>query len=273
MRPAIKYFGGKHYQAKHIISLMPPHNRYAEAFFGGGAVLFAKECEGVAEYVNDKNWALTNFWKVLSILEYFDEFKRQVEATPFSKYEFENAQWLESFKGAAISVPYAVWFFIRNRQSRQGLGRDFATPTTRLRAGMNENVSAWLSAVEGLPEVHARLKRVEIWNEDAITFIDKLDKSYDTLFYLDPPYVHETRTATDAYQFEMSLEQHKELLLYLLRGMRGKVMISGYPNELYDTMLTRERGWRYVDLEIDNKSSSSAVKEMKIERAWMNYER
>lgn len=273
----IKRHGGKHYQAKHIIRLMPSHTRYCEAFFGSGAVLFAKEYEGVAEYVNDKDQALSNFWQVLRDKSASEEFIRMAQATPFSKQQFEESlSRLQDFSLTDCQISLycalqgALDFFIVNRQSRQALGKDFATPTTRIRAGMNENVSAWLSAVDGLPEIHERLRRVEIWNEDAVTFIDKLDKSYDTFFYLDPPYVHDSRSTTSEYgEYEMTLEQHRSMLQYLLRGMRGKVMISGYPNELYDSML---KEWRVVDLEIDNKSSSSVVKEMKIERLWMNYE-
>jgi len=34
---------------------MPPHLHYMEPYFGGGAVLFAKQYEGVSEVVNDLN--------------------------------------------------------------------------------------------------------------------------------------------------------------------------------------------------------------------------
>lgn len=267
MNSPAKRHGGKAYLAKWIISLMPAHARYTECCFGSGAVLFAKECEGIAEFINDIDGELMNFWSVLKDVELSKEFIRLANLTPFSQVEFQAAK-----TNSGDAVQRALNFFIVNRQSRQALGKDFATPTIRIRRGLNEQVSAWLSAVEGLPEACERLRRVEIWNCDLIKFIDKLD-SYDSLHYIDVPYVHETRTATSAYQFEMSNGQHLKMLQYLNAGMRGKVMISGYPNGLYDTELTRERGWRTVDLEIDNKSSSSAIKEMKIERLWMNYER
>jgi DNA adenine methylase len=55
-----------------------------------------------------------------------------------------------------------------------------------------------------------------------------------TLFYCDPPYLHETRTAQQTYgEFEMSEENHRELL-DLLRSVRGKVMLSGCSSRLYD---------------------------------------
>ena len=62
---------------------------------------------------------------------------------------------------------------------------------------MNGNTSEWLSAIEGLPDVHRRLSRVLIENMNAIALIEREDTPA-TLFYCDPPYLHETRTAPDA---------------------------------------------------------------------------
>jgi hypothetical protein len=60
-------------------------------------------------------------------------------------------------------VQRAVWFFIRCRQSLAGRMGAFA-PLSRNRTQrrMNEQAAAWLSVVENLPAVHARLKRVVI---------------------------------------------------------------------------------------------------------------
>ena len=146
--------------------------------------------------------------------------------------------------------------------------KDFATPTTRTRRGMNENVSAWLTAVDGLPDVHQRLRRVEIRNMDAVKFIQQYDHA-NCLHYVDPPYLHETRTATKAYQHEMTREQHHELL-QAMAVIQGRFILSGYRSELYD-IHAKHCGWRRVDIEIDNKSSGAKVKEKKTECLWLNY--
>jgi len=263
-----RYHGGKNYLAPWIRSFFPAHLRYCEPYFGGGSVLFASDGVGVAEYVNDLDWGLINFWKVLADPLSFKKFKRQIEATPFSTYEFEAAACSFEPK-TSWSVPHAVWFFIRNRQSRQGLGEDFATPTSRLRRNMNENVSAWLSSVAGLPEVHARLQRVEIRNTRAIAFIASLD-SADTLFYCDPPYLGVTRTAKKVYRHEMTEKNHSRLLT-CLGGIKGKFLLSGYDSLLYRTAAA-EYGWYSVRKQIDNKSSSKQVKDVKTECLWMNFE-
>jgi DNA adenine methylase len=66
LTPPLKWHGGKYYLARRIIELMPPHLHYCEPFFGGGAVLMAKDPKGVSEVVNDIYGELINFWRVLS---------------------------------------------------------------------------------------------------------------------------------------------------------------------------------------------------------------
>ena len=134
---------------------------------------------------------------------------------------------------------------------------------------MNENVSAWLSAVDGLPECHERLRRVEIRNMDAVAFIEKYDHSR-ALFYCDPPYMHETRTVTDAYQHEMTREQHAALLAKL-GAIKGKFLLSGYRSPLYDAA-AGQFNWRRVNFDLPNNASGAKSKERKTECVWMNYE-
>jgi DNA adenine methylase len=264
----IKWHGGKTYLATAILQMMPAHTHYVEPFFGGGAVLFRKPnklVDGHSEVINDVYADLINFWKVLSSEKDFALFKRKVAATPFSKPAWEEALVCTS----ANLVDRAVAFFIRYRQSRQGLGRDFATLSRRrTRRGMNEQVSAWLSAIEGLDEAHERLSRVVIYQEDATSVIRREDDD-DTFFYCDPPYVAETRVVPDAYTFEMTISQHEDLLETLSR-IRGKFILSGYRSKLYDKA-AKQNGWSRRDIEIDNKASSQQVKPKKIECIWTNY--
>jgi DNA adenine methylase len=131
---------------------------------------------------------------------------------------------------------------------------------------MNGNVSEWLSAVDGLPAVHARLRRVLIENKPALEIIRREDGP-NTLFYCDPPYLHETRTARDVYEFEMSEQDHKELLHVLLQ-VKGKVMLSGYANPLYNKLLT---DWRRVDFDMANHAAGGDTKRRMTECVWCNF--
>ncbi len=232
-------------------------------------MLLARDGEGVSEVVNDSNGDLCNFYRVLQDERAFAAFLRRVEVTPFAEEMWKQAD--DYFTLAADPLIRAWLFFVLCRQSLAGRMTGFTGVTkTRTRRGMNNEVSAWLSCVEGLPAVHERLKRVLVLNRQALDVIRGHD-SEQTLFYLDPPYLHETRTTTQEYgTHEMSPQDHM-VLLDVLGTIRGKFVLSGYPSPLYDGAAARH-GWRRVDFEIANHAAGGADKRRMTESCWMNYQ-
>lgn len=267
MNTPIKRHGGKHYLAKWIISHFPEHIHYVEPFFGGGSVLLQKPDHLIkdhSEVVNDLETELYHFWHVLQDEQLFNKMKRKLQATPVSEMEFNKA-----VGSSESEVESAVNFFIRARQSRQGLGKDFNTLSrTRVRRGMNEQVSAWWSAIDGLDAIYRRIQRVVVLNRPAIQVIRQQD-SLNTFFYLDPPYFHTSRASKNDYQHEMSAEDHLELL-EALTSIKGKFALSGYHNSLYDAYAIAF-DWRCSEIQIDNKASGKKKKDIKSECLWMNY--
>jgi DNA adenine methylase len=280
----IKRHGGKSYQAKWIVGLMPPRCQnpndprkhdpgwmhFVEPYFGAGNVLFALDPVGISEVANDIDGDLTNFFDTLKSPLGFPEFRRLAALTPVSEIEFDRACQDPTRNGREPSpAERALAFFIRNRQSRQALEKDFVTPVRRrTRRGMQEHCSAWLSAIDGLAAFHARLQRVLILNRGALDVIGSQDDE-KTLFYCDPPYVDETRTAKRAYQFEMTLADHRELL-ETLAGIRGRFLLSGYHHPVYD-QFAQSRGWHCTELVIDNKAAGGSDKRTVTEVVWTNY--
>lgn len=282
----LKWHGGKHDLAKWIISLMPPRCRnpnkpanddsgwlhYVEPYFGGGAVLLANDPEGISEVVNDKNGALINFWAVMQSPRLFAQFYRRVQAVPFSEDGWVRAAFrvtqADPIKPPGYSLGLAVSFFVFCRQSLAGRMKGFTGITkTRTRRGMNNEVSAWLSCIDGLPAVHERLKRVLIVGpSDALDVIRKHDGPR-TLFYLDPPYLHETRASAGEYAHEMSDEEHHNLLC-IIRQCKGKVMVSGYRSAMYDDLL---QNWTRHEKAINNHAAGGKVKRVMTECVWTNF--
>lgn len=291
--PPLKTHGGKHDLADWIISKMPPRCKnpnkpdpadpgwlaYCEPYFGGGAVLLAQEPEGISEVVNDIDGALTNFWDVLKDEKDFRDFFRRMKRTPFSQVEFERAVsnmaqarglLKRNFRfGGTASVQYACDYFVVSRQSMSGRGDTFS-PTTRnrTRAGMNEQVSAWLGGIRGLQEVHHRLRTVLILNKSALEVIRSEDGPR-TLFYLDPPYLHETRATTGEYQHEMTEDDHSQLLI-ALREVKGRFLLSGYHSRLYDSA-AGHMGWTCHEKRINNHAASGKKKRTMTEALWTNF--
>jgi DNA adenine methylase len=247
---------------------MPPHLHYVEPFAGGLAVLLAKDADGVSEVVNDIDEDLTNFWHVMRDTQAFARFHRIVQAIPFSEVEWRDARAHLDGPADADPVQRAVWFFVCCRQSLAGR-KDTVAPLsrTRTRRGMNEQASAWITAVDGLPAVYERVRRVAVLCRPAVEVLRSQDGPA-VLSYCDPPYLHATRASTREYgRYEMSEADHRELLA-VLRSVQGKVMVSGYPSELYDTALA---DWSRHTFDLPNNAASGRTKNRETEVLWCNF--
>ena len=263
--PPLKWHGGKWYLAGKLHHLAMAHTHRTHSFAGGLGEFWNWPHEEVSEVVNDIDGDLTNFWRVLQDVTTFNRFMRIAQAIPFSQVE-----WEDSLIPADEPVQRAVKFFVRCRQSMSGRKQEFAPLSkTRVRRAMNEQASAWLSAVDGLPMVHHRLKRVVILNMPAIDVIQSQD-GRTTLHYVDAPYVLDTRVTVGEYgPFEMTDDQHRELIRVLL-SCEGKVMVSMYHHPIYD-VLHLEHGWQVHEFDLPNNASAADVKERKIECVWCNF--
>jgi DNA adenine methylase len=265
----LKWFGGKSYLADRIRFEMPKHTTYHEPYFGGGAVLLAASGESVSEVVNDIDGDLTNFWRVLQDRAKFGKMSSMLSMTPYSEEEFNTAKRITEHRDGFDEVQRAAAFFVLARQSFSAGLQDWSAPSKgRTRRGMCDQVSAWLSAVDMLPEFHARMRRVAITSIDGAESIRRNDGPV-TFHYCDPPYMHETRTGPRYYKHEMTDTHHAELLCELSR-VKGKFILSGYPSEMY-LAAERQYKWKRIDILIDNKTSGGSEKRIMTECLWKNY--
>jgi DNA adenine methylase len=273
MKGPLKTHGGKRYLAERIVELMPQHTHYVEPYAGGLAVMFAKSCEGISEVVNDLDGRFTSFWRALQDEDLFAKLRRRLQAITFNEAEWRDAK---AYLDEPVKRPNrqeiverAARFFVLCRQSMSGRCKDF-TPLTRnrTRGGMNEQACSWLNAIEGLPTIHARLKRVVILNRPALEVIRTQDGP-GVLFYLDPPYLPEVRVSKQAFgPFDMTVEQHEELLDAII-GLQGMVIISGYASPLYESRLA---GWAREEFDLPNNAGSGKQKRRMTEVVWMNFQ-
>jgi DNA adenine methylase len=253
LRPPIKWHGGKHYLSHRIIAYFPPHQTYLEPFGGAASVLLNKPIVPVEVY-NDLDQRVTRLFRVLR--DHGDEFRRLLSLTPYSEIEFRDAE-------------KARRDFVRWRLSLGGRGDSFSFTLHRVRRGMADVVSGYLSMIDDqLPFIIERLRRVEIVNRPAVEVIRTWD-SPNTLIYADPPYVHETRheSSREVYGVEMTESDHRKLAA-ALNKVKAKVVLSGYPSPLYEELY---HGWRTVTFDMANHAAGGRAKARKQETLWMNW--
>jgi DNA adenine methylase len=242
---------------------LPEAHHYCEPFAGSAAVLINRSPSPIETY-NDIDGEVVNFFKMLR--DFPEDLTRVIGLTPFSREEFYTA--INGSIQGVTQLERARRFYIRARQTRTGLAQTatlgrWANCKNTSRAGMSGVVSRWLGGVEALGEIGDRLLRVQIENRPALDVI-RLYDSPQTLFYCDPPYLHETRGDSNAYGFEMIQDEHHQLS-WALNRISGKAAISGYRCALMDKLY---KGWRRFDA--DEKQCHS-IKKMRQECLWMNY--
>lgn len=276
MRSPIRWLGGKGQMVKKILPLLPKTKIYVEPFGGGASVLLARRPSPVEVY-NDLDSGLYDFFIVLSDPELFEQFYRRVATLPYSRQLFNECR--ENWQSETDKVKRVAMWFVVARQSFSGdFGHSWGYGITNTRRGMAGEVSKWLSCIEGLPQVHDRLQRVQIECNDWRVVMDTYDTP-ETLFYLDPPYVHSTRSAGN-YQHELTAEDHRDLVNICLEA-KGKICLSGYASAIYEPL--EEASWQRLDFETACHAAgrtrgtgilgegSALEKQGRAETVWMNY--
>lgn len=259
-----RWYGGKYSHLDWLLPLLPKTTQFCEPFGGSAAVLLNKEPSPI-ETFNDIDGAVVNFFKVLR--DRPNELIEKLYLTPFAREQFVEA-YLSKKKTDIDAIERARLFFVSAEQVRIGLAQT-ATPgrwaycVLTSRRGMSGAVSRWINRIEALWAVSERLRSVQLENLDAIKVIKKYDTP-ETLFYCDPPYVHESRGDIKAYGFEMTTENH-ESLSDTLHSIKGNVALSGYNSPIMERLYN---DWNRIDAE---ERIAHSVKQKRQESLWINY--
>ena len=240
-RPVLRYYGGKWLLAPWIISQFPEHRVYCEPFGGAGSVLMRKD-RSYAEVYNDLDGEIVNLFRVLQDQESSTRLFELLNLTPFARDEFNTA-----YEPTTDPIEKSRRLIIRAYMGFGSDGHNILSGKTGFRANSNRSGSTpahdWANYPEEVPAFYERLRGVCIENRDASEVMAQQD-SEDTLHFVDPPYMAETRGAKQhGYVHEMSDDQHATLCEFL-KTLKGMVVLCGYDNELYKSL-----GWKSVKRE------------------------
>jgi DNA adenine methylase len=261
---AFGYFGSKRRLAAKLQTWLPPHNAWVELFCGSAAMTLAKKPAQI-EVINDINGEIVNFFHQLQ--HNTKKLKRLVYFTPYARAEYELAKK----RGSDLTdLERARRFFVAAMMSINGaFGKDsggFSFTNSYSRNGMEARVSRWQGMPKHIDWVAKRLKTVRIEQQDAIELFRKFQNRPGTLAYLDPPYLGKR---SRSYDFdENTMEFHSKLLMNVVKA-QCMTLISGYENELYDSMLSSKRGWKKEVVRTTTKGNNGKSFERQ-EVLWFN---
>jgi len=236
-RPVLRYHGGKYRLAPWIVRFFPTHRTYVEPFGGAGSVLFRKP-RSYAEVYNDLFDGVVDVFRVLRDPEQAAELERRLRLTPFARREFEDAYQAPIDKIDSVRQTIVRSFMGFGATGVMGHATGFRSNSNR--SGTTP-AHDWANYHDALPTFVERLQGIVIESKPALELLTQFD-SPSTLFYLDPPYVHGTRTlgnphcAKHKYAFELDDDMHRGMA-EVLHDLRGMVVLSGYPCALYDIEL------------------------------------
>lgn len=232
-RPALRYHGGKFRLAPWILQFFPPHRIYTEAFGGAAGVLLQKP-RSYAEVYNDLDGDVVNFFRVLRDPAQRARLIESCLLTPYARDEFDQA-----WETTSDAIESARRLAIR---AQMGFGSAGATKgSTGLRSDTKRRYTTaqmdWTSYPSAIAAAGLRFSGILIENRPAIDVLQQHDTP-QTLHFVDPPYVHETRVlrSQGGYRHELSDDDHDDLLGVILE-LEGFVVLCGYETDLYNDRL------------------------------------
>jgi DNA adenine methylase len=241
LRAPVQWFGGKGKMIKKLMNHVPLGGKpYCEPFMGAASLFFARPPAPV-EVLNDTDGDLINLFRCLQDKETFEKLTHKLRYTLYARDEFIEALKIWHDKSITDKVLRAWAFFVK---LNMGVSNTSNSPGGWSRAFISSrgcacNINNWLMRLTMLEDWHKRLLMAQIDNRDALDVIKYWDTD-DTVFYIDPPYILDTRKSKNVYSQELKNDYHKSLVQVIL-DCKGAVVLSGYEHEIYQPLI--KAGW------------------------------
>jgi DNA adenine methylase len=239
----VRFFGGKGALRTQIAPVIPYSRSYVEPFAGGASLFFHRQPSEI-EVLNDLDCDLINLFRYLQHPVAYQTLEHRLRYTLYSRGEFGKA--IEILQDADSSLEDRAWaVFVSKNQGFSGEA-DYESQWSRSPSAPRAVPGAFAKKVTLIKEFHERLKMVFIERQDALVCMRYWD-STETVMYVDPPYVAETRSVghRDKYHTEMTAEDHCTLVKCLLE-LQGAVVLSGYSHAIYQPL--EEAGWEKIEI-------------------------
>jgi len=276
LRP-VNWVGGKARLANRLAALLPEHRRFCEVFGGGAAVLFAKPPSEMEVY-NDLDEGLVNFFRVVRNPRLCKRLIRLLRFTPYARKEWDWSRRRWKHVNTDRVERARRWYVV----ARQSFGGIFGSSWAFDVGAEKSSANVWSRRIEELMQVSERLRRVQVDCLDWRRCADRYNEwGTDGVFYMDPPYAPSTRKSNKLYQHEMTEDDHRELIDWLLSDCKVRVLLSGYDSALYRTL--EKNGWARKEFRANCScagrtrgsgriGTGSCADQARTEVVWANYQ-
>lgn len=221
--------GGKSKLRKLIISLIPEHICYTEAFFGAGWVFFGKDKSEI-EVINDVDKELINLFRMIKF--HPDEISNQMQYELSSRDMFNYYSHQDPIYMTEIQRAVRYIFILSQSFASRGVTYGYGT-TTR--------PAPQIFDTSNLSALKERLRNVYIENLGFEEIFSRYDRSH-TFHFCDPPYFE-----TDGYTSPFGERDHLRLLS-ILNSIDGKFLLT-----INDHPKVREwySGFNFIETEVN----------------------
>jgi DNA adenine methylase len=229
--------GGKFFEAKYIIPLMPAHHTYCEVF-GGSFVLLINKPRSPIEFGNDKFSCLVSFWRTIQKYSGTKKLIKLMKHTLNSRQQYQeymrmNPEKLDVYD-RAYRFLYLITFGFNSYMDT------YYTPITHKLGCIKDHMSVWQNNAIRLMDIHYRIKNVIFTNYDFRECLQKQKPHKKRFIFLDPPYINThqyDRGYNDDLKFpkEWYLDMRKELEIHNKGGTKWMITCN-QTNHYFDDM-------------------------------------
>jgi DNA adenine methylase len=267
MNTLINYIGNKRKMATTLVDIIRSisHCQYAEPYAGSAAVFFAKGRPDVGsslylEHLNDINANLMTAYRTMQ-----DPIKREQVVNRLHYTLYSNGEWnaaasiLQSDEATDIDITWAL--VVAHNQAFAGSPNTGWARSIMRKKPMAPNLPLmWQSRIgDAFEESLGRLRWASIHNEDALSFIKRVDSPF-TLFYVDPPYVG----TKPGKGYDVHTPDDWRSLQDTLASVQGSWVLTSY--ETIDISYDK-----HVELDSSTSLSRSSKGSSRIEHVWVKY--
>ncbi len=252
IRSPFGYPGGKSRIVDFIHTHLPQRKLFVDVFGGGGSVFLNRDVQK-GDVFNDINSGVCSVFRCFR-----DPIKYQKLIAFIGNTIHCYEDWVhckETWKDVNDDVERACRWLYMMHYSFGSMGRNYGY------VNVNQAFSGKLAGkIPAFELVRDKFRHANVENQDWEKILQRYD-GYETVFYLDPPYLDSDTQACYGAN-GMTLQDHMHML-GVIKHLKGFVAISGYANKLYDGQdYWTERHTIKAQCTIGDKESRGQVEEV-----------